>query len=178
MTTLAGIDVRASVWDALKDVLQPAMAWTEGNALMGAASVTKDAVNDIDVLFVSPDGDVKTGSLIEQAGKTYKVNDVTGTDDAFACLCEVVPSLNPRGDLVVSVSVSRPYVTVTRTEPGTAQIAGRFSFNGEPWVTMHGGTSRTLRARYSGAGVMQGEVWRELADGSRSESQAIAASVT
>ena len=178
MTTLAGIDVRASVWDAFRTSLPFAIAWTNGDPIMGVASVTADAVDEHTVTFISPMGLVRTQSLIETGGRLYKVNEVTGTDDAFSCLCEIVPSLAPRDDLEVSVSVSRPYVTVTRTEPGTAQIAGRFSFNGEPWVTMHGGTSRTLRARYSGAGVMQGEVWRELADGSRSESQAIAASVT
>ena len=73
--------------------------------------------------------------------------------------------------MTLTVAVRNPYVVVTRTEPGTASIAGRFSFNDGPWRTIRGqGQGRSIRARYAGTGVMLGEVWRESADGTRTES--------
>ena len=173
MSVLGNVDVRARVWAAMGGVLPPAIAWVDGAPIQGVAFVSADALDEYTITFISPAGDVRPQSLLETGGRTYRVNEVTGTDDAFSLTCELVSALEPRDEMTIDVAVRNPYVVVTRTEPGAAEIVGRFSHDNGPWRTIRG-TGRTIRARYTGMGVMQGEVWRELPDGTRNESQALA----
>lgn len=178
MTTLAGVDVRAAVWRGTRNVLPAAIAWVNGSPIEGVGSVSASAGNNNHVItFIAPVGDIPKGAMVEINGRLHRVLDVAGTDDAFTLDCEVVPQLAPKDEMTVSVVEQRPYLVVTRTEQGTGQIAGLFSYNGMAWRTITG-VGRVIKYRYPAAGEIQGEVWRINTDGTRTESQPIIAVVS